>query len=163
IIAGSWRTLWRFPLRSGLAMLSVLLGVGGVMCAGNYAAEGRLKVLNQIRSLGVNTLAVTPQQSRSVGGRAQTGSIVTTLVEREYAQILAGVPGIERSWATASAVFLVKAGDLSKNGCVVIGVEPGYFRIREWSMHSGELFDEVDARHSRRVAVLGFTVAHDLF
>src|SRR5262249_30299649 len=80
IIAASWRSLWRFPLRSGLAVLSVVLGVGGVMCAGNYAAEGRLKVLNQVRSLGVNTLVVTPQQSRNVGARAKTGSTVTTLV-----------------------------------------------------------------------------------
>jgi putative ABC transport system permease protein len=163
IIAASWRSLWRFPLRSGLATLSVALAVGGVICAGSYAAAGRLKVLNQIRSLGVNTLVVTPQQSRNVGARAKTGSVVTTLIARDYAQILGEVPGIGRSSATASALFLVKAGDLSKNGCVVIGVEPDYFRIRQWPVASGELFDSADLRRARRVAVLGFTVARDLF
>jgi putative ABC transport system permease protein len=163
IVAGSSRSLWRFPLRSGLAALSVMLGVGGVICAGNYAAEGRLKALNQIQSLGVNTLVITPQQSRSVGGRAKTGAIVTTLVARDYAQILYEVPGIERSSATAASSFMVKAGDLSKNGCVVMGVESGYFSIRQWRVALGDLFDETAERRAARVAVLGATVARDLF
>jgi putative ABC transport system permease protein len=122
-----------------------------------------LKVLNQIRSLGVNILVVAPRQSRSVGGRAKTGSIATTLVARDYRQILVEVSGIARSSATAAGSFLVKAGDLSKSGCAVIGVEPDYFRIRQWRAETGALFDETDVRRSTRVAVLGSTVARDLF
>jgi putative ABC transport system permease protein len=45
----------------------------------------------------------------------------------------------------------------------VIGVEPDYFRIRNWNVEDGDLFDSADARRSSRVVLLGWTVAHDLF
>jgi putative ABC transport system permease protein len=163
LMAGSLRLIWRFRLRSGLILLSALLGVGGVISAINYAAEGRLKVLNRIQRLGTNVLVVTPQVSRSVGGRAKTGTIVTTLVAADYAEILREVPEIDKSSATVTTSFLVKAGDLSKNGCVVMGTEPDYARIRHWQTSDGEFYGIPEMRRSARVAVLGSTVRRDLF
>lgn len=163
LMAGSWRLIWRFRLRSGLILLSALLGVGGVISAINYAAEGRLKVLNRIHWLGTNVLVVTPQESRSVGGRSKTGTIVTTLGAADYAEILREVPEIDKSSATATTSFLVKVGDLSKNGCVVMGTEPDYARIRHWQTSDGEFYGIPEMRRSARVAVLGSTVRRDLF
>lgn len=163
ILACSLRSVWRFPLRSGLLLLSAMLGVAGVTSAINYAEDGRLKALNQIHLMGTNILVVTPQQSRAVGGRARTGTIVTTLVERDYTAIQHELPGIERSSATAAGSFLIKAGDLSKTSCPVIGVEPDYFRIRNWPVKDGDIFDSTDMRRASRFVLLGWTVAHDLF
>ncbi|MGB6822447.1 MAG: ABC transporter permease [Candidatus Acidiferrales bacterium] len=163
ILAGSLRSIWRFPLRSGLLLLSAMLGVAGVTSAINYAAEGRLKALAQIRRMGINILVVTPQQSRVVGGRARTGTIVTTLVEEDYAAIQRELPDIAQSSATTTGSFLVKAGDLSKNSCPVIGVEPDYFPIRNWIAVDGIIFGSADTRRSSRVVLLGWTVARDLF
>jgi putative ABC transport system permease protein len=162
-MAGSLRLIWRFRLRSGLILLSALLGVGGVISAISYAAGGRLKVLNRIQRLGTNVLVVTPQLSRNVGGRAKTGTIVTTLVAADYAEILREIPDIEKSSATVTTSFLVKAGDLSKNGCIVIGTEPDYVRIRHWQTTEGEFYGIPETRRSARVAVLGSTVSRDLF
>ena len=163
ILTGSLRSVWRFPLRSGLLLLSAMLGVAGVTSAINYAEDGRLKALNQIQLMGTNILVVAPQQSRAVGGRARTGTIVTTLVEQDYTAIQQELPDIERSSATAVGSFLIKAGDLSKNSCPVIGVEPDYFRIRNWSVRDGTIFDSTNMRRASRVVLLGSTVAHDLF
>jgi len=163
LMTGSLRLIWRFRLRSGLILLSALLGVGGVISAINYAAEGRLKVLNRIQRLGTNVLVVTPQLSRNVGGRAKTGSIVTTLVAADYAEILRETPDIEKSSATITTSFLVKAGDLSKSNCVVIGTEPDYARIRHWQTTDGEFYDIPEMRRAARAAVLGSTVRRDLF
>jgi len=163
LMAGSLRLIWRFGLRSGLILLSASLGVGGVICAINYAAEGRLKVLNRIQRLGTNVLVVTPQLSRNVGGRAKTGTIVTTLVAADYAEILRDLPEIERSSATVTTSFLVKAGDLSKSNCIVIGTEPGYAVIRHWQTTEGEFYGVPEMRRSERVAVLGSAVRRDLF
>jgi len=163
MMAGSLRSIWRFPLRSGLLLLSAMLGVAGVTSAISYAAEGRLKALTQIHRMGTNILVVTPQQSRAVGGRARTGAVVTTLVEQDYAAIQRELPDITRSSATATGSFLVKAGDLSKNSCPVIGVEPSYFPIRNWIAADGLIFGSADARRSSRVVLLGWTVARDLF
>jgi len=163
LMTGSLRLIWRFRLRSGLILLSALLGVGGVISAINYAAEGRLKVLNRIQRLGTNVLVVTPQLSRNVGGRAKTGSIVTTLVAADYAEILRETPDIEKSSATITTSFLVKAGDLSKSNCVVMGTEPDYARIRHWQTTDGEFYDMPEMRRAARAAVLGSTVRRDLF
>jgi putative ABC transport system permease protein len=84
-------------------------------------------------------------------------------VEQDYSAIRQQVPDIKRSSGTVSGAFLLKAGDLSKNGCPVIGVEPNYFRIRNWDVSDGETFDSSDARRASRVVLLGSTVAHDLF
>lgn len=163
LMAGSLRLIWRFGLRSGLILLSALLGVGGVISAINYAAEGRLKVLNRIQRLGTNVLVVTPQLSRNVGGRAKTGTIVTTLVAADYAEILREIPEIDKSSATLTTSFLVKAGDLSKSNCLVMGTEPDYAGIRHWQTSEGEFFGTPEMRRSARVAVLGYTVQRDLF
>ncbi len=163
LMKGSLRLILRFRLRSGLILLSAVLGVGGVISAINYAAEGRLKVLSRIQRLGNNVLVVTPQLSRSVGGRAKTGTIVTTLVAADYSAIVREIPDIEKSSATITTSFLVKAGDLSKSNCLVMGTEPEYARIRHWQTTEGEFYGLAETRRSARVAVLGATVKRDLF
>lgn len=163
LMAGSLRLIWRFRLRSGLIFMSALLGVGGVIAAINYAAEGRLKVLNRIQRLGTNVLVVSPRLSRNVGGRAKTGTVVTTLVAADYSEILREIPDIEKSSATVTTSFLVKAGDLSKSNCLVMGTEPDYARIRHWQTTEGEFYENPEMRRSARVAVLGAIVRRDLF
>ncbi len=163
LMAGSLRLIWRFRLRSGLIGLSALLGVAGVISAINYASEGRLKVLNRIQRLGTNVIVATPQLSRTVGGRGKTGTIVTTLVAGDYAEILREFPEIEKSSATVTTSFLVKAGDLSKSNCIVIGTEPTFAEIRHWQTSEGVFYGILEMRRSARVAVLGSTVRRDLF
>ena len=163
LIAGSLRLLGRFRLRSTLILLSALLSVAVVISAINYAAEGRMKVLNRLAELGTNVVTVTPEPTRNVGGRAKTGTIATTLVAADYAEIRRDLPEIEASSATTTASFLVKAGDSSKSGCVVVGTEPAYARIRHWETSEGDFLDMAEMRKSARVAVLGATVRKDLF
>ncbi len=156
------RLLCRYPLRSALLMLSAGLGVAGVVCSVNYGASGTKQVLDQIRKMGTNVLIVTPAQSRAIAGRARTGTAVTTLVERDYMAIKRDVLTRTRSSALVSQGFWNKAGDLSKTA-VVVGCEPDYFAIKDWPLASGELFDAMQERTAARVALLGHTVAVDLF
>src|SRR5215472_10044041 len=156
------RTLWRFRFRSALILLSAMLGVAGVILSVNFASGGRQQALNQIRRMGVNVLAVAPQPDRSVGGRARTGAIVQTLVDADYAAIRRQIPSIVRSSALATATFRLKAGDLSTT-VAVVGCESDYVRIKNWPLAEGGFFDGRDARRAARVAVLGYTVARDLF
>jgi putative ABC transport system permease protein len=163
IFRGSLRVVWRFPLRSSLTILSAVLGVAGALCSVNYALGGRQKVIDQLARLGTNVLIVTPQQSRSVAGRVRTGGIVTTLTQADYAALQREIPRFVHSSAISTRTFLVKAGDLAKNNCTVIGIEPDYMAIKGWVAQSGNLFDGSDLRHSARVALLGSGVARDLF
>lgn len=156
------RLIFRYRLRSGLLALSAALGVSGVVCSINYGAAGTQKILDQIRRLGTNVLIITPAQSRAIAGRARTGAAVTTLVERDYITIQREVSARMRSSGFATQSFWTKAGDLSKNA-TVMGCEPDYFEIKDWTVRSGELYDATQERTAARVAVLGHTVALDLF
>jgi putative ABC transport system permease protein len=162
IIVRALRLLWRYPLRSALLMLSAALGVCGVVCSVNYGASGTKQILEQIRRMGTNVLIIAPAQSRVIAGRARTGDPVTTLVERDYRAIKKELLSRTRSSALVTQSFWNKAGDLSKNG-VVVGCEPDYFVIKDWQVVSGDLFDATQERTASRVAVLGHTVALDLF
>ena len=156
------RILWRYPLRSGLLMLMAALGVVGVVCSVNYGAGGSQQILDQIRRIGTNVLIITPAESRAVAGRARSGGAVTTLIERDYADIRKTLLTRTRSSAVVTANFWIKAGDLSKNASVV-GVEPDYFEIKNWQLADGELFEAASERTAARLTVLGHTAAVDLF
>src|SRR5258708_26239644 len=162
ILIRALRLTWRYRLRSALLMLSAVLGVTGVVCSVNYGASGTRQILDQIWRLGTNVLIITPAQSRALAGRARTGAPVTTLVERDYRAIKSQVLSQTRSSALVTQSFWNKAGDLSKNGAVV-GCEPDSFAIKDWQVVSGDLFNSAQERTASRVAVLGHTVAVDLF
>ena len=162
IIVRSLRVLCRYRLRSALLLFSAATGVAGVICSVNYGEAGTKQILDQIRRMGTNVLIVTPAQSRAIAGRARTGQPVTTLVQRDYLVIRREVRDGIRSSALVSASFWMKTGDLSKNA-VVVGCEPDYFSIRNWPAAEGELFDAGQERAAARVALLGHSVARDLF
>ncbi len=162
IVVRSLQLLWRYRFRSGLVMLSAALGVTGVVCSVNYGASGTRKLLEQIQRLGTNVLIITPVASRPVAGRARTGEPVTTLIERDYIAIRREVLTRTRSSALVSATYWIKAGDLSKNA-TVIGCEPDYFPIKDWTLTAGDFFDASQERAAARLALLGRTVATDLF
>jgi putative ABC transport system permease protein len=143
-------------------MLSAALGVSGVVCSVNYGASGTRQILDQIRRMGTNVLMIAPAQSRAIAGRARTGAPVTSLVERDYRAIKSEVLSRTHSSALVTQSFWNKAGDLSKNAAVM-GCEPDYFAIKDWSTAEGELFDSTQERTAARVALLGHTVANDLF
>ena len=158
----SLRQLRRFRLRSVLVMSCAAMGVAGAITAVNYASSGRQAILEQIERLGTNLVVVTAKQSRAIAGRERTGSIVTTLVGGDYLALKRDVLGPIPSSALVSAPLRLKAGFLSKVA-PVIGVEPDFFPMKSWELTAGSFFGPEDVRRASRVALLGQTVATDLF
>lgn len=162
LMRGGLRQIWRYRLRSMLVICCAALGVAGAVTSVNYASGGREQVLARIQQLGTNLLVINAEQSRSVGGRERTGTIVTTLVEADYLALRREVAGIARSSAMVSAGLRLKAGYLSKLA-PVLGVEPDFFAIKSWALASGDFFHAEDVRRSARVVLLGWQVARDLY
>lgn len=162
LMRGGLRQIWRYRLRSMLVICCAALGVAGAVTSVNYASGGREQVLTRIQQLGTNLLVINAEQSRSVGGRERTGTIVTTLVEADYLALRREVAGIARSSAMVSAGLRLKAGYLSKVA-PVLGVEPDFFAIKSWALAGGDFFHAEDVRRSARVVLLGWQVARDLY
>jgi len=162
LLRGSLRQMRRYRLRSLLVISCAALGVAGVIASINYASAGRQQVLNQIQRMGTNIIVVRAEQSRTIAGRARTGSIVTTLREPDYLALRREVEGPARSSAVVTTALRLKAGEFSKV-TPVIGIEPAYFRMKSWDVERGAVFDSSDVRRAARVALLGYSVAIDLY
>jgi putative ABC transport system permease protein len=162
ILRIAMRNVLRFRLQTVLIAIAALSGTGGVIASTGYAAGGREIIISQFSRLGAKLLIITPLESRSTGGRARTGSLVTTLNESDYKAILQSVNGISGSSPTVAAVLRIRAGDLTKS-VMVVGCDSDYFQIKNWSVVSGELFDSAADHRQVRVVLLGITVARDLF
>ncbi len=162
LLPGIGRQLWRYKLRSSLVILCAALGVAGATTAVNYASGGREQVLGQIRRLGTSVVTISAEQSRGVADRARTGAIVTTLQPADYVVLLRETEGVVRSSARVAGSLRLKAGYLSKVAPVV-GVEPAWFALKSWELAGGSLYTSEDEKRSARVAVLGATVAKDLY
>jgi len=162
ILQISIRNFLRFRLQAALIVIASMTGTAGVLVSAGYAASGRQKILDQFTRMGANVLVLTPQQSRSVGGRPRTGALITTLIPSDRRAIELSVSSLASSSPTVSAILRIRAGDLTKN-TTVVGCEPGYFAIKHWTAGSGEIFDANVDRRQSRVALLGATAARDLF
>ncbi|HVA64351.1 MAG TPA: ABC transporter permease [Terriglobales bacterium] len=153
----------RFPLRTGAVLLGGSLAAALVLAAINYTGAGRRQVLGELDQMGTDLLTVTARLSRSVGGRARTGAIVTTLQAGDVAALRRSCPEIVDVAEVSSGSFLVKAGDLSKNGAAVVGVGADFFRLRHWAVASGQGFGAAELRRFARVALVGASVARELW
>jgi putative ABC transport system permease protein len=134
-------------LRSVLTMLGVLIGVAAVillLAVGNGSAQ---KVTNAISSLGTNTLTVRG---------SFTNEQVDELRNAHLGHVSSIVPQV-------SSTVTVSSPDDSSSSVSVIGTTADYFTIGTNDVDSGDGFTEADVTTAAKVAVIGTTVATDLF
>jgi putative ABC transport system permease protein len=158
----AWRALARNPLRASLTMLGVVIGVAAVVATLAIGQGARASVQAQIASLGSNVIMIFPGTGPGSGGsRGAQGSGSSMTVE--------DIEAIEReSPAVARVAWSVRAGGQVIYGgnnwqTSLIGTTEDFFAIREWPVEQGTIFTDADVRNSARVAVLGATVADNLF
>jgi putative ABC transport system permease protein len=151
----------RNRLRSLLTALGIVIGVAAVIVMIAIGQGAKQRIEREIASLGRNMLTVFSGASQ-FGGVARGSGTTTSLslddVERvrEEATLLAYASPVVRTGTQAIA----GATNWSTS---VVGVAPEYLAIREWKTVAGEAFSERDARVGAKVAVLGQTVAKELF
>ena len=148
-------------MRTLLTMLGIVIGVGAVIVMVALGNGARQQIESSINSLGTNVILVMPTSSTK-GGSSQGAGTYNKLtvadaekIKREATLVsavspvvvtLAQVIGGEGNWRTR-----------------MNGVSLDYFTIRDWSTSSGQLFADADVWSGRKVALLGATVAKNLF
>ncbi|HKB78959.1 MAG TPA: ABC transporter permease [Thermoanaerobaculia bacterium] len=158
-IAG--QSIQKNKMRAALTMLGIIIGVAAVivMVAVGYGARSRIRA--QINNLGTNMIVITPgaQQQAGVSQGAQAFANLKVddvdKIRRESQYVSAVSPvvvsrqqvlGPEGNWRT-----------------MIQGVDSDYQTIRNWDTQTGAFFSEDDVRGGRTVALLGQTVANQLF
>jgi putative ABC transport system permease protein len=149
-------------LRTLLSVLGIVVGVAAVilMVAAGKGAEKR--ILDRIRDMGTNLVAVSAGQTRIIAGRQRQMNTVTTLVVEDAAAITEQCPSVALA-AAAVEKKLATRWESENANTTVLGINPEGFAARNLTIASGRGFDPDECRGRRRVAVLGPTAAQNLF
>ena len=148
-------------LRSALTMLGVIIGVASVIAVMAFGAGAQQQVLERIRSLGANLIIVLPGASREKGARLGSGTR-PTLTEDDAEAIRREIPVIVSVAPSLNGRGQAVKGNQNWN-TIFQGVTPDYFIAREWPVTAGRAFSQDDIDRTAKVAILGQTVAEELF
>jgi len=154
------RALRRNKMRSVLTMLGIIIGVGSVIAAVSITTGATKQVEDKVSALGQNVITVFSGSFTGGAMRGGWGSAPTLTVADALA--LTQVPGVEAVSPEVRDRSQILANGLNWN-TQVIGESPDYPQIRNWNMASGSMFGDADVRSVAKVAVIGKTVADQLF
>jgi putative ABC transport system permease protein len=148
-------------MRAALTMLGIIIGVAAVivMVAVGYGARSRIR--QQINNLGTNMIVITPGAAQQAGV-SQGAQAFPNLSLKDVDKIRA-----ESQYVSAVSPVIVGRtpviGPAGNWRTSINGVDTDYSIIRDWQTTSGDFFNADDVRANRKVAVLGNTVAQNLF
>ena len=148
-------------LRSALTMLGIIIGVAAVITMIAVGSGAQQRVEEQIKGLGTNLIILLPGSTTSGGVRMGSGSRNTLTEEDGYA-IQRDVPAVQAAAPTLRGTGQVIAGTTNWS-TVLYGVTNEYFEARNWVIATGKGFEAADLAGSAKVALLGETVARNLF
>jgi putative ABC transport system permease protein len=140
-------------MRSLLTTLGVIIGVSSVIIMVAVGEGSQASIRENIASMGTNLLQVRPPRGRFAANRLTAADVKKIRAETTK---IAEVSGAVRISATA-------VGGTGSWTTSVNGVEPNYPEIRNWEIQSGDFFTDKDNAGRQKVAVIGTTVATELF
>jgi len=155
------RALGRNRVRSVLTMLGVIIGVAAVIAMVSLGAGAQAQVANEIASMGANILYVWPGSMKNMGMKMGAGS-VQTLNADDADAIQKECPAVKWVSPMVGSNVLVVYGNQNWS-TRADGASEQFPDIRNWKVESGSFFTDTDVRTAARVAVLGHTVADNLF
>jgi len=161
LIKVATQSILKNKMRTFLTMLGIVIGVAAVivMVAVGYGAQESIQ--KQIGSLGTNMIMIMPGAS-AAGGVNQGAATFNRLTPADYEKLQRESLLLN----AVSPVVFTQAQAISGAGnwrTRIQGVSTDYQTIRDWPVDVGTFFTEPDLRSARKVAVLGSTVAKQLF
>jgi putative ABC transport system permease protein len=160
MLGEAWHAMGANRLRTFLTMLGMVIGVGAVvlMMAIGQGAEAAVK--RSINAMGSNLFVVLSGPPNMGGARSATGNAPSLNVKDANAiSELDGVIGVAPvTMGKAQIVF----GSNNWN-TDIIGTTASYLDVRSWYLTDGYAFSDSDIRSATRVALIGKTVAQNIF
>jgi putative ABC transport system permease protein len=148
-------------MRSALTMLGIIIGVAAVISMVAVGSGATARIQEQIQSIGSNLILVIPGSITSGGIRLGSGASVT-LTEEDAKAIAAECSAVAAVAPTVRGGAQVVAG--SNNWATTIqGTTPEYLTVRDLTAVSGRPLTAQDVDSAAEVALLGPTVARNLF
>jgi putative ABC transport system permease protein len=148
-------------VRTGLTMLGVIIGVAAVVTMMAVGAGAQARVAAQIQSLGSNLIIVISGSITTSGVRLGTGSQLT-VTEDDARAMEREIDGVQVAVPMVRGGVQVVAGNANW-ATALFGVTPSFLEARDWAVATGRPLVQDDVDGATKVALLGQTVAQNLF
>ncbi len=161
LVKVAWQSIGKNTMRTLLTMLGIIIGVGAVIVMVAVGLGAKERINKQIQNLGTNMIVLTAGSSRQ-GGVSQGAQSFNRLKIDDVEALRR-----EATLLTSISPVIVAPGHIQGGignwRTAVNGVSLDYQTIRDWAVTTGSFFDATDLRVARKVAVIGATVAKNLF
>lgn len=152
-------------LRSGLTLLSIGIGVFGIISATSIMGALQQAVSGQLADLGENSLLIQRTPSINFGtnwAKMRRRKNITYQQAKEFRDKMTSTNLIAIS--NTAPGYTIKAGQESSNPDVsLIGIDDLYFTVNAVSVSGGRPITESEVNTSRPVAIIGQDIVSSLF
>ncbi len=160
VIQIAWKGLVRNKLRSLLTMLGVIIGVAAVIVMTAVSAGTEKTIEEQITGMGTNLIFISQNFSRGGPGQEPSSGGLVFDDAQAIADEVEGVSGVVVDQNSSETV---KVGNVSLDSASILGTTSDFRGVRDITIASGRYFTQSEVDSKLKVAVLGATLAEELF
>jgi putative ABC transport system permease protein len=160
VIRIAWDGLNRNKLRSLLTMLGVIIGVAAVIIMVSVSAGTEATIKEQIQGLGTNLVFIQQTFTRMTPGQQPTSN---GLVYDDAAAIKENISGVTGVVVEEDTSETVKYSGESMDEVSILGTTIDFPSVRDMVLANGRYFTDKELERKSKVAILGATLAEDLF
>lgn len=150
-------------VRSGLTVLGIVIGISSVIAMVAIGQGAKVQIQSSIEGLGSNLLTILPgvvQPGRGIVSSGRGGAQTLKNTDLDALSLIDGIaaisPEVQRRFQVASQIG-------NNTNTTVTGVLPSFLTVRNISLAEGTFLSDANNRSIGREAILGATVAKDLF
>lgn len=161
LIQVSFSSLQTNKVRSFLTMLGIIIGVAAVITMISLGQGAKKAVSDRLEALGTNLLYIRAGAPRMGRVRGPAGAI-ERLDEKDLKRLKAECTTVDNIVPEITGSRQVIYGNSNWN-TRIIGTSPEYFEMRNFNIAQGQEFTQADVNALKRVAVVGPTLAENIF
>ncbi len=150
-------------IRSGLTILGIVIGIASVIAMLSIGNGAKQSIQGNIESLGSNLLTILPGVLQPGRGIVSSGRGAAETLKIEDAVAIAELPGVAALSPELSRRFQIVSSTGNNTNTTVIGSASAYATVHNLNIAEGSFISDENVRGLGRQAVLGATVAKDLF
>ena len=162
LLAFALRAVRGHRVRTALTLTGVAIGVAAVVVLTALGDGARRYVMGQFESLGSTMIAVVPGKTETTGAAAFMSVSTKDLTLADAEALARRVAGVQRMAPMTMASETVAHGERSRQ-VAVLGSSSEFLEVRRLRLARGQFLPPGDLRRGVAAAVLGATVARELF
>jgi len=162
IIRFGVKNIWLHRLRSALTILGIVFGVASVIAMLAIGEGASYEAREKIKELGSTNIILRSIKPPDEAASHQTTRLGVFGLTPDDLWRISTIPSVEKvvpTWEMREDAWYFD-GHFSVR---LVGTRPEYFSATNLRLAQGRLFNEIDTKENKNVAVIGATVAKTLF